>query len=212
MLKIRKLCRGLVAGAVVLTLTACDDLLTVQDPSRFTDEDVDLALTAVAAGIEGRLHGALDTYIIQTALLSDVFQHTGTWIGYDDTDHGRTDYETNRYSGSFWLQLRFEANDAIARFDRVEADGGAVPTALRAQVLVTEGWLDLLSAMGQCEAPQGQGTAAITDQQMFAQARDKLTAVLGIATGDFTIWANAGIARAELMLGNYGPAAADAAA
>ena len=212
MVKIRKLCRGLAAGAVVVTLTACDDLLTVQDPSRFTDDDVDLALAAVAAGIEGRLHGAMDSHIRVTAMLADVFQHTGTWIGYDDTDHGRVDWERNTYSGSSWLSLRFEANDAIGRFDRVEAEGGTVPVALRAQVLVSEGWMDLFSAMGQCEAPQGQGTGAITDMQMFAQARDKLTAVLSIATGDFELWARAGIARAELMLGNYGPADVAAAA
>jgi hypothetical protein len=207
---IRKLGRGLAAGALLVALTACDDLLTVQDPSRFTDEDVDLALDAVAKGIEGGLQVSLDQWIIYTNLLSDVWQHTGTWIQYDDTDHGRIDYETNRYSGSGFLSLRFEANDAIDRFERIAAGGGDVSDDLRAQVLVSEGWMDLIAGMTQCEDPLGQGTAASPYTAMLAQARDKLTDALTVASGDFELWARAGIARAEVLLGNY--SAADAAA
>lgn len=212
MMEIKRFGRVLALGAVLGSLAGCDNLLDVSDPSRFTDLDLDNALVAVAVGVEGDLHAQVDNIIVGNAILSDVWQHTGTWSGYDDMDHGRTEWERNSNSGAGLLRTRFAAQDAIARFDRLEAEGTTIAPELRAQVLVSEGWADLIMAGAQCEQPSGQQTAAITDIQLYAQARDKLTAALAVASGDFTLWANAGIARAELMLGNYATASAAAGA
>ena len=212
MIEIKKFGRVLAVGAVLGSLAGCDNLLTVQDPSRFTDSDLDNALVAVAVGVEGEVHARVDNIIIGNAILSDMWQHTGTWSGYDDMDHGRTEWERNSNSGIWLLRARFAAQDATARFDRLAAEGATIAPELRAQVLVSEGWADLIMAGSQCEQPQGQATAAISDIALYAQARDKLTAALSVATGDFSLWAQAGIARAELMLGNYGPASTMAGA
>ena len=76
---------------------------------------------------------------------------------------------------------------------------------------VSEGWTDLLLGQWYCESAGDAGTAAITDMQLYAQARDKLTASLTYAAGtEFEWFARAGIARMELYLGNF--TAADAAA
>jgi hypothetical protein len=198
-------------GALVGSLAACDDLLDVQDPSRFTDEDLDNALPAVAVGVEGNVHTIIDGQVIYSALMTDVFQHTGTWIGYDDTDHGLVEWERNTFSGGGTLTARYAGEDAMARFERLEGEGETVPQALWDQVRVSHGWADLLYAGMHCEGPLGQATAASSDMAFYAQARANLQAALdGGATGDFALWARAGIARAELMQGNY--AAADAAA
>lgn len=201
-------------GASLTALGGCSGLLDVQDPSRFTDEDLDGALAAVANGVEGLLNGMFDGLTINSAIMGDEMQHTGTWAGWDDTDHGRLLYRRDGRSdfGSslHLLRARFAAQDAVGRFDRL----GNASASLYAQVEVVEGWTDLLLAMHYCEAPSGPSTAAVSDMVMFAQARDKLTAAMATAAGagetDYELWARAGIARAELFLGNDGAALAAA--
>ena len=213
-MKIKKFTRVFVMGACLTALGGCDSLLEVQDPSRFTDDDLDGALTAVANGVEGQLNGMFDGLTINSAILGDEMQHTGTWSGWDDTDHGRIIYANDGRSGFggslHLLRARFAAQDAIARFDRV----GNAPAALYAQVEVVEGWTNLLLAMHYCEAPGGPNTAVMSDVQLFAQARDELTSAMATAAGagatDYERWARAGIARAELFLGNDAAAAAAA--
>ena len=213
MIEMNKFGRVLALGAVLGSLAGCDDLLDVSDPSRFTDADLDNALSAVAVGVEGDLHAAMDNNVNNVEIMSDVMMHSGTWSGWDDIDHGRIAYDNDGRSdgGNGLLRTRFAAQDANARFDRLEAEGQTIASILRAQVAVTEGWTDLLLGQWYCEGPAGAGTTAITDIQLIAQGRDKLTASLTFAGGtDFEWWARAGIARAELFLGNLG--AADAAA
>ena len=213
MLQIKNLHRVVALGALVGSVAGCSDLLTVSDPSRFTDEDLDNALPAVATGVEGDLHAVIDSRINDVEILSDVKMHSGTWAGWDDIDHGRIDYNNDGRNdgGSGLLRTRFAAQDAQARFDRLEAEGETISNLLRAQVMVSEGWADLLLGQWYCEGPAGAGTAAISDMALYAQARDKLTAALGVAAGtEFEWWARAGIARMELYLGNF--TAADAAA
>ena len=94
--RLSRITAGLVA---VLALGACD-ILTVQDPSRYTADDLDNALPAIANGVEGAIHEVYDGWVVYQALLADVYQHTGTWSGYDDTDHGRMDYTRNTLGGT----------------------------------------------------------------------------------------------------------------
>lgn len=218
MMNIRKIVRRS-AVCLVVAGFGCGDLLDVSDPSAFTDSDLDQALPAVARGVEGALHAQADNHVIIDGLISDVWKHTGTWSGYDDIDHGLIDYNNDGSAegGSGLLSARFAAQDATRRFDRLEGEGQTIDTELRAQVLVSEAWVDLMLAEYYCESvgdPTVDATGAIveygqslTDTQLWAQARDKLQASLGVAAGtDFAIWAQAGIARAELMLGNLSAA------
>jgi hypothetical protein len=74
--------------------------------------------------------------------------------------------------------------------------------------------------MGFCESPPTQGAAAVSDTVMFKNALAKLTAVLPLAQNahytkaadrvNQVNWITSGIARANLMLGNYDAALAAA--
>ncbi|HEY6208271.1 MAG TPA: RagB/SusD family nutrient uptake outer membrane protein [Gemmatimonadales bacterium] len=214
-----------VVVAAVSLLAGCGGLLDVSDPSRFKDEDLDKALDAVANGAEGEFHGALDNLIYFSALLGDEWQHTGTWADWDDADHGRVRYAQDPadFTMDDLLRARFAAQDAQARFQRV-LGSGAASSPLMAQVLAVDGVIDLILAENFCEAPEGQGTAAISDTAMYRQAITKLQNAQAVAnasgrrvrgqgdTVDYALVAQAGIARANLFLGNYAEARAAAQA
>ena len=209
--------RWVALAVFALSGTACDDLLDVQDPDRFTSEDVDNALDAVAAGVEGDLHRLFDTYIIMQGLMSDELQHTGTWSGYDDVDHGRITYSNHSAEATFQqlLQARWFAEDGEARFRRVMGDSEASLSPLTAQVQTVGGLTDLFVGMAFCEAPSGPSRAAVSDQEILQQAVTKLTTAIqtgqGAGADDYVTTAYAARARANLLLGNYAEAAADAA-
>ena len=112
---------AVVAGAVLIGAGACDGILDVQDPQRYTSEDLDNALDAVAAGVEGDLYIAMDQFVIYQGLLGDELQHTGTWAGYDDIDHGIFNYGNHNPETEMrqMLRARWFAGSAQERFDRV---------------------------------------------------------------------------------------------
>jgi hypothetical protein len=223
-----RLGRFLFCGALIGTLAGCDSLLTVQDPSRFTDEDLNQALEAVARGPEGQIHQTHDDRVNNLEILTDVMQHTGTWIQWDDTDHGRITYDNQGRSdgGSGYLRARYAAQDARARFDRLRAEGETVSDMLYSQVESAEAWANLLLAGHFCESVGDpvypdwpdvntiEHPQALSDMEMYALALQKLTSALATAqaAGDteHELWVRAGRARANLMLQNYDAALADA--
>jgi len=202
----------LIAGAV----SGCDGLLDVQDPQRFTSGDLDSALEAVAAGVEGDLHAVVDGFVTSQELLGDVFQHTGTWANYDDIDHGRISY-SNSVTGDpimvSLLRTRWFADDARARIDRV-LEGEAAASPLSAQVETVSAISDLLVGMMFCEAPAEAAGPAVDNMQILQQAANKFTTSLTTAQAagadDWALASYAGRARANLYLGNYDQALADA--
>jgi hypothetical protein len=200
----RRLCTLAVCA---LALSACGDLLTVSDPERYTSEDLDNALPAVANGVEGALHEVFDSY---------VYQHTGTWSGYDETDHGRFQYGTSAMDGTnnAWLRTRWFADDAEERFTRI-LEGAAASDPLMAQVHLSKGLAALYLGLAFCESPSVASGTAVTDMEMLDQAVTELTRAIQTAqaanTPDYETAALAGRARANLMLGNDAAAAADAA-
>lgn len=209
---------------VLLTsLAGCSDLLTVEDPESYSSEDLDEALGPVAAGVEGELHDVMDGYVIYTALLSDVFAHTGTWAGYDDYDHGRIGYARNTGGEdgasngimNDLLRTRWSAQDATARFERV-LGAEAATSPLMVQVQSSEAWANLLIAQSFCEAPAEADGPAVSDTELYARAVEDFTEALGYAeTVDDDAWIHfnlAGRARANLMLGDFDAALADAQA
>jgi hypothetical protein len=210
--------RGAVASAIAaLALVGCSDILDVQDPQRYTADDLDTALPAVANGVEGAVHEVIDTWVVYQALLSDVYQHTGTWAGYDETDHGRFQYGTSAMDGTqnSLLRARWFAQDAEDRFSRVLGESEAASSPLTAQVRLGGAMADLYMGMAYCEAPAENDGPAVSDMQILQQAEQKFTAAIQTAQSagatDFMTAAIAGRATARLMLGDYSGAAADAA-
>lgn len=211
------------ALVAAVALSACDGLLEVSDPQRYTSDDLDKAvraLQAVADGVEGSVHGVVDSYVIYQALLSDVYQHTGTWSGYDEVDHGRFQYGASPMNGiqSAWLRAQWFATNAEERFRRVE-EGGEVEAdfdKLTAQARLAGGIADLYLGMAFCESVGTASGPVITDQQMLRQAVDKLSNAMETAQSagriDYAMAAQAGRAQAYLILGDYSAAATDAAA
>ncbi|MEZ4416408.1 MAG: RagB/SusD family nutrient uptake outer membrane protein [Gemmatimonadota bacterium] len=215
---LRTLAWGVAAGMVAFGLSACSDILTVSDPQRYTSEDLDTALPAVANGVEGAVHEVMDTWVVYQALLSDEYQHTGTWQGYDEIDHGRFQYGTHDMRGTMdgLLRARWFAIDAEDRFKRVLGDAEAARSPLTAQARLGGAMADLYIAMAFCEAPAEPDGPAVADNVLYQQAVDKFTAAMETANAagetDMALAAQGGRAKAHLMLGNYALAAADAGA
>ncbi len=199
-------------------LAACDDLLTVSDPQRYTSPDLDAALQAVANGVEGAVHELVDGWVIYQALLADVYQHTGTWSGYDDTDHGRIDYTRNLLGGtqSALLRNQWFATASEQRLIDVMGAAEAANSPMMAQIQLGGALSDLWNGMTFCEAVGEASGPGITDMQMLAQAEQKLTTTMATAqaagrTAEYGTAAQAGRAVARLLQGNYSGAASDAA-
>ncbi len=200
-----------------LGATGCDDILTVSDPQRYTSDDLDSALPAVANGVEGAVHEVIDTWVVYQALLADEYQHTGTWIGYDEVDHGLFQYGTSAMDGTMngLLRARWFSQDAEERFIRVLGDAEAASSPLTAQVRLGGAMADLYMALAYCEAPGEPEGPAVSDMQLYQQAVTGFTNTIATAQAagepDIALAATAGRARAKQMLGDYAGAAADAA-
>ena len=211
------------AAVSVVLVTACHDILQVQNPQAFTNAAANSArlLPAVAAGAEGNFQLSMAYLSIMTGMLSDELQNSSTWIAWKQVSDGvvvanwpggGNDYTT---PDDQLLRARYDAISAAQRFESVMGDS-AHTSPLFIQVEITRAWADLELAMGFCESPPAPGLAAVSDTAMFKQAADSLKALLPlIQNAHFSPasarqarldLANAGIARASLMLGNYADA------
>ncbi|HEY9227122.1 MAG TPA: hypothetical protein VIP11_10775, partial [Gemmatimonadaceae bacterium] len=219
-----------VVRVVVWTMSAvavgfalsCKDALKVSDPQNFSTENLDdpAILQAVANGVEGQFQQTFDDVVVVTELNSDEVEDTSTWIDWADISTGRLrgDWATG---GSFsgpqdeLLRARFSAQDAAARFTRV-LGADAAKSKLMAQVKTVEAWSDLINGMAYCEAPLTPGGPRAPDTELYKQAVTKMTDALSVATAanasEWTNFARAGRARANLLAGNYDAALADAQA
>ena len=206
------------ALVAVLALGACDSLLTVQDPQRYTAEDLDTALPAVANGVEGAVHTVMDGFVVYQALLADVYQHTGTWGGYDEVDHGRFQYGTSPMDGTHnaWLRANWFAMDAEERFKNVLGESEAASSPMTAQVRLGGAFADLYMGLSFCESVGQPSGPAITDMDALRQAVQEFTNAMQTAQSagrsDYAMAAQAGRAQANLLLGDLTAAAADASA
>lgn len=214
----------LLMGLLGIGLTGCEGLLEVSDPQRYTTDDLDQSLDAVVNGVEGDLYVGIDGMVNYTALNSDEYQHTGTWIGYDDYDKGRFMFRNASGGGggdgsdgvmNELLRARGFAQSTQERIERVMGSEAAT-SPLMARVKVVEAWADLLLGQQFCEAPSAPNAAAIRDEALLKQAVTKLTGAMQVAQAakraDLATFAQAGRARANLLLGNYDAALADAQA
>ncbi len=208
---------ALAAGSVLLGVVACDGILDVSDPQRYTSADLDNALEAVAAGVEGDLYITMDQFVIYQGLLGDELQHTGTWAGYDDIDHGRFNYSNHNAEGNMreMLRARWFAGDAQERFARVLGESEAATSPLTVQAQTTEAAADMLLGMMFCESPAVASGPAVSNTDILRQAEQEFTRALATAQAagesDWVLVNHAGRARVRLYLGDYAGAASDAA-
>ena len=210
------------AAAVLLVAAGCKDILSVQNPQAFTDDAANSAilLPAVAAGAEGDMQVSIDDLVIQTGMLSDEFWHTGTWSDWLDVSKGiiRANWPFNgAFSGpeNSMLRARGTAEAASKRFEKVMGDS-AKTSPLFITSEMARAWSDLELAMAVCEIPAAAGSPPVTDLVLFKQAADTLGRLISlIPNAHFAKEADrqarlnqarAGLARANLMLGNYAAA------
>jgi starch-binding outer membrane protein, SusD/RagB family len=215
--------RWALGGMAFAVAAGCHDILSVSNPQAFTNDAANSAalLPAVAAGAEGNFQLSIATVAIMTGMLSDELQNSSTWIDWKQVSDGviTKNWPT---AGAFspaqdaLLRARYDAISAAQRFESVMGDTAHV-SSLFIQVETARAWADLELAMAFCESPPAPGAAAVSDTAMFKQASDSLTALLTlIQNAHFATAAakqarldlvNAGLARANLMLGNYTAAA-----
>lgn len=214
-----------VCGAAGLFgLFGCKDVLKVQNPQAFTDDATDnpLLLPAVAAGAEGDFQVSLDNLFIFSGLLSDEFWHVGAWVDWQDVSTGkiRPNWPQNN-SNTFndaennMLLSRGTAESAIKRFERVMKDS-AHTSPLYVTAELARAWTDLYLAMSVCQLPPSANAAMVSDSVIFKQAADTFAAMIPIIQSARyatpaerqarLAQANAGAARANLMIGNLSAA------
>jgi hypothetical protein len=223
----RALLHGLAVAALIVT-AGCHDILKVQDPQNFASGSLDnpILWPSLANGAEGDLQLQVSSFAIFTGMLSDELWDSSTWIDWHDVSTGtiRVNWATNgAWSATMdgILRARYSAQATATRF-AADMKDTANTSPLMVQVKAVDAWSDLMLAMGFCEAPATQGSATVSDTVMFQNALTKLAAVLALAqaahytpaqatTKATTInWMNAGIARANLMLGKNDAAIAAA--
>ena len=216
--------KGMLPGSVatvlvVVAVSGCGDLLSVSDPQRYTDSDLNSALPAVANGVEGAMHADMDIYVIYQALLADEYQHTGTWTNYDETDHGRITFGPNnpmRFTHDNWLIAQRFATEAEERFKAELGEAEAASSELTAQVRLAGAFADLYMGMAFCEGVGEADGPVLSDTQLLQQAAQKFTDAMQTAQSagrtDYVTAARAGRAQANLVLDRISEAATDAAA
>jgi len=223
----RALLHGLAVAALGVT-AGCHDILKVQDPQNFASGSLDnpILWPSLANGAEGDLQLQVSSFAVFTGMLSDELWDSSTWIDWHNVSTG--EIRANWATPGAWsatmdgiLRARYSAQATATRF-AADMKDTANTSPLMVQVKAVDAWSDLMLAMGFCEAPATQGSATVSDTVMFQNALNKLTAVLALAqaahytaaqaTTKATMinWMNAGIARANLMLGKYDAAVAAA--
>lgn len=202
------------AALLAVTLGACD-ILTVNDPGRYTGPDLDGALQAVADGVEGRSHLYVQYITISHALLGDEYQHTGTWSGYDNLDHGSIEYGWYGYYAHYHTNQRVFAEQSWDRFERVMGAAEAASSSVGAQVRLARGTHTLLSVMANCESVvEPAPSPSLSDTEVRKVAAGMFDDAIDISQAAGTPFygnaARAGKAIALYLSGDYAGAVAEA--
>ena len=210
--------KGKILSAAALfsvSLSACD-ILTVNDPGRYTGPDLDGALQAVADGVEGLSQQYVQYFATYTALMADEYQHTGTWSGFDAMDHGTWQYGWYGYFAHVHTNRRVFANQSWDRFERVMGAAEAASSSQGAQVALARATYTLLSVWHNCEAvAEPAPSPMLTDMEVRAVAAEQFNEAIQVAQAAGTPFyqnaARAGRAIALYLAGDYPGATAEAA-
>lgn len=214
---------------LVVALGACD-LLTITDPGRWDDKDLDKALNAVANSVEGSAHDWADWYVIWQELLGDTYMHTGRfYTTFGLIDEGGVAYGTYPTTGSFnnfpdhvtrhgWFAE--ESWNRLVRLDSAELE-----TDVRsAQVLLGDALLEMYLGLFSCEGVLDAAPSEMrADLQIYASAAEKFGRAVEVAQkvdpevledydADYINAARTGRAFMLMLIGDYEGAVAEAAA
>lgn len=198
-------------------LGGCDGLLEVSDPNRIGNEDLDASLQLVANGVEGTVHDVVDDWVVNQALLADVYQNTGTYLGVHSIDHGDVESIARGMSsvGSAWVRALWFATDAEERFRRVLGDAEAATSPLTAQVQLSGALADLYIGMTFCELHSESAGRTLSDIETLTLAERNFTGAIATAlsagSSDRAVVARAGRAQARMLLDDWSGAQSDAA-
>lgn len=214
---------------VVTALGACD-LLTITDPGRWDDKDLDKALEAVANTVEGSAHDWADWYVIWQELLSDTYMHTGRfYTTFGLIDEGGVGYGTYPTTGTYsnfpdhvtrhgWFAE--ESWNRLVRLDSAESQ-----TDVRsAQVLLGDALLEMYLGLFSCEGVLESAPSRMhADLQIYASAAEKFGRVIEVAQkvdpevlekadADYINAARTGRAFMLMLIGDYEGAVSEASA
>ena len=221
---------------IVVGLGACD-ILTVRDPGRYDNEDLDDALDAVANTVEGSGQDFVDWYVMMQSLLSDVYMSTGWYSQFRLIDQGRTTYGTYPTSGENYVWSSFKQNfpDGVTqhrwfaraswdRLKRVLLTEAEVMSDVRSvQVLLGDALLDMYLGLFSCEGVLEQSPSPMAaDIQIYYKAAETFSRVMDLVPNvdpevledrpDYMNAARMGRALMLLLMEEYDEAAAEAAA
>ena len=209
--------KGKVLSAALfsVSLGACD-LLTVNDPGRYTGPDLDAALQAVADGVEGYSQQYVQYLATYTAFVGDEYQHTGTWSGFDAMDHGTFLYGWYGFFAHVATNRRVFAEQSMERFERVLGAAEAASSSVSAQVMLARATYTLQSVWHNCEAvAEPAPSPSLSDTEIRKIAADQFTEAIQVAQAAGTPFyanaARAGRAIALYLTGDYAGAVAEAA-
>ena len=220
---------------IMVALGACD-ILTVKDPGRYDNEDLDKALDAVANTVEGSAHDFADWYVIWQELLTDVYMSTGYYTTtFGLIDEGRTEYGSYPTSGANYYygarnfpdkmaQHRWFARESWKRLNRVLPSEAEVMSDIRSvQVLLGDALLDMYMGLFSCEGVLEKSPSPMfADIQIYYKAAETFARVAELVPNvdpevledrpDYLNAARTGQALMLMLSGDYDGAAAAAAA
>jgi len=200
----------------VFALAACDGLLEVQNEQQILEQDLDqeAALPPVVNGVAGDWALMYTGAINIIGLVSFELIHTGSFPSWRSVETGLMDRTSNgngvynNLSRSIWV-----ADDAARRID--EAFGGGGGMVEPAQVRTWGGLAKIMMGDNFCEGTL-DGGPAMPPAEFYRLADQDFTEAMSLASSagapDWAMRAQAGRARARLMLGDYAGAMSDAKA
>jgi starch-binding outer membrane protein, SusD/RagB family len=218
--------RWLAALLLAVPLAACNDVLSVETPSRLPAAELDKPenATLLVKSSEADFQCALGAYVVVAGLISgelaDATQTAARW----SYDRRVIDPSESRYSVSPCEAIGVYSPLATARFTNDEAvrklEGWSDEQVSGRQALIAKaaayaGYSVLLLGEGFCTAPVASLGPALTQTQLFAEAEARFTKAIEAAQAadddDLLFLAYVGRARARLYQGKGTDAAADAA-
>jgi hypothetical protein len=229
---LRGICALGLALALALNTTACDKLLSVDNPGRVPAESLDDPglMSALEAGALQQFQCAWEQYVATGGVLSGEYwsaanfvdNHTWEWRSVPDVKANAGGCATSRtqtFLGFYTplQQARFQLDDFGKRLEKFTDAQVANRARMQAEAAAYGGYTYLLLAEGLCDVVIDNGPK-ISKAEVLKMAEDRFTAAIGFAGSSTDAqlvslknMAYVGRARERLLAGNLPGAAADAA-
>lgn len=203
----------LTAFGLAGALSACSDLLTVNNPGQVDDADLNDSSLVAELGYStvGSFHNTLALVAYAGAVLSDEAVSGHNFDEWQDVD-GRIINDVNNGYGEYVRlhRTRFLASEAVGRIRGILGEAEADKSAAVAQALAIGGYATTLLGETYCESPLGGDQPASTPDQIFEAAipvYEKAIAVATAANDQYSLnLARVALARTYLNMGNMAKA------